>query len=407
MTGKALDLVVTDRWHRLIGGIRPLSVARQVTSYERPKVDPGGPPPQAFVREMFVPAEPAMRRTLDLFCAGLIERDAPDGDDSRSGELVLLGPETIRAHTSLSAPGFTVADLRIGSAGPEVRAVSMMLMRITRVTRAHDIVVSIEDLGRLLDYEHDPAGSSAVAHAILRRLEVLVVARGTEVPVVGTITRRGDAPGADAHHLLVNRQSPLSFDDDLRVRDGHLVIVPADGRAATWRGGDFMLVRFGQPPGPRGEMPPLAQLRREHELVEIGLGRGLAPAATSMADGSESYSSRAASARQSSRAEQIMRHALAGDTASAVTTYRAAMTEPGAEGPLADGIADRVSTVGDYWMMRGVLARATDDIGSSAALGTVARAAEERLNRPARPAPGTGGRHVVGAFHPGHHPAGL
>ncbi len=371
--GRALALAVADRWNRLISE-HPSSVARHVASYERLMIDPNGPPPQLFIREMFVPAEPALRRTLDLLCVGFIERDGPDGD--RGGELVLLGPETIRGQASPSAAGLTVTDLSIGSADPEVRAVSMMVMRITRTTRAHDILVSTEDLGRLLNYQDDPAGSTAVAHAIVRRLEVLVLAPGTEVAVVGTIMGLGDASGVDAHqhYLLVNSESPLSFDDDLRVRDGHLVMVGADGRTATWRGGDFMLIRFGQPLSRRSENRSPAQLRREHELVEVGLDRGKAPTA-------ESYSSRAASARQASRAEQIVRLALAGDAAGAGTTFRAAAREPGAEGPLVDGIAGRIMSVGDYWLMSSMLAEVTGDIGTPPqALQAVVRGAQERLD---------------------------
>jgi hypothetical protein len=370
--GGALDLVVAERWHQLITGIGPLSVARQVDSYERLEVTSSGPPPQAFVREMFVPAEPAARRTLDLFCAGLIERDVQDGGDRR-GELVLLGPETIRAHTLPSASGLTVTDLRIGSAGPDVRTVSMVLMRITRTTRARDIVGSIEDLARLQDYQHDPVGSTAVAHAIVRRLEVLAAVHGTEIPVVGTITRLGDASGVESYHLLVNSEAPLSFGDDLRVRDGHLVIVGTDRRAVAWRGGDFILVQFGQPPVRRGETRSVTQLRQEHALVEAGLGRGQAPTA-------ESYSSRTAIARQSSRAEQIVRYALAGDSAGAVTTFRAAVTEPGAEGPLVDSIAGQVTAVDDYWLVRGMLAGAAGHTRAADALGVVAQAALQRLD---------------------------
>jgi FHIPEP family len=372
--GKVLGVVVAERWDRLISDLGPLSVARQVASYERVKVDPAGPPPQVFIREMFVPAEPALRRTLDLFCVGFIERSTPDGDE-RLGELVLVGPETIRTQTSTSADGLTVTDLRMGSAGPEIRTVSMMLMRINRTTRAHDIVISIEDLGRLLDYQNDVAGSTAVAHAIVRRLEVLAAATGTEVPVVGTIMRLGDAPVTDAHqhYLLVNSESPLSFDDDLTIRDGHLVIVGKDGRAAAWRGGDFVLVRFGQPPVRSGEIRSLAQLRREHALVEAALGRGKASTV-------ESYSSRAADARQSSRAEQVVRHTLAGDTVRAAATFRAAAAEPGADGPLVASISDRVTSVSDYWLMSTMLTEMTDDIGASGALHTVVRASQERLD---------------------------
>lgn len=369
--GRTLNLAVAERWHQLIAGVGPLSVARRVDSYERLEVSSSGPPPQAFIREMFVPAEPAVRRTLDLFCAGLIERDAQDGGDRRR-ELVLLGPETIRAHTSPSASGLTVTDLRIGPAGPDVRAVSMMLMRITRTTRARDIVGSIEDLARLQDYEQDFAGSTAVAHAIVRRMEVLAAVQGTEVPVVGTVARLGDTPGVDSYHLLVNSEAPLSFGDDLSVRDGHLVLVGPDRRAVAWRGGDFILVQFGQPPVRRGESRSVTELRQEHALVEAGLGRGQAPTA-------ESYSSRTALARQSSRAEQLVRHVLAGDPAAAVTMFRAAVSEPGAEGPLVDSIAGRVTSVDDYWLVRGVLAEAAGQT-SADALQAVARAGLQRLD---------------------------
>jgi len=157
------------------------SVARQVASYERLTVDPGGPAPQLFIREMFVPAIPALRRTLDLLWVGFIECGEPDGD-RRGGELVLFGPEKIREHSVPSAAGLTVTDLTIGSTGAEAHAASMLLMRITRTTRAHDILISIEDLGRLLERLCD------AAYAELTHLP-----RTAGVPVVVTSGRlRGD-----------------------------------------------------------------------------------------------------------------------------------------------------------------------------------------------------------------------
>jgi hypothetical protein len=100
-----------------------------------------------------------------------------------------------------------------------------------------------------------------------------------------------------------------------------------------------------------------------------------------MAPAAESYSSRAASARQASRAEQIVRHALAGDSAGAVTAFRVAAGEPGADGPLADSIADRVMSIGDYWLMSSMLAEVVGGTGASPpALQAVVRHAQDRLN---------------------------
>ena len=149
--------------------------------------------------------------------------------------------------------------------------------------------------------------------------------------------------------------------------------VGPDRRAAAWRGGDFILVQFGQPPARRGESRSVTQLRQEHALAEAGLGHGKAPAA-------ESYGSRIAVARQSSRAERIVRQTLADDLAGAMTTFRTAVTEPGADGPLVSSIAGLVTTIGDYWLVRGLLTQAAGEISTAGVPGGVVRAALQRLD---------------------------
>ncbi|MGW0779100.1 hypothetical protein ACWD01_37210 [Streptomyces sp. NPDC002835] len=47
-----------------------------------------------------------------------------------------------------------------------------------RRSRLRDIVNSIEDLGRLLDYHGDVTGSTAVAWNLVRRLEALSAVPG-------------------------------------------------------------------------------------------------------------------------------------------------------------------------------------------------------------------------------------
>lgn len=367
---RSLDTVVAERWRRLLDQFGVLAVCWRLATHERVEQDLGGSTAsQVGLREVFVRADPAQQRTLDLLCVALVER-ATDGGGAGAHELVVFGPEAIRTQTMPNPSGITVSDLRIGRAGPDLRSVSVILFRVTRRPRVRDIVASIEDLGRVLDYQHDVNGSAAVAQALLRRVEVLAATQGVQVSIAGVAHRSGDPSGGDTHQLLVGRDAAGSLVGHIEVRDGRVVALAPDGGSALWREADFVLVRVGSPPARHGEVRSLHQLRREHALVESGLGPGTA-------SGEESYSSRAARVRQSARAEQIVRLAAAGDAAAARNEYRTALAEPGADGPLAEGLAGRIDTVRDYWLVDAAVREGHDDVPADLRAG--ADAVGERL----------------------------
>lgn len=350
----SFDREVVDRWYTLAGDIPSLAVVRPLPRAKPPEAGQASQPTQVLISQMFVAAEPASRRALDLFCAVLTERGPAGPDGDRGAELVLLGPEDIRAQTSVEAGGLMTTDLRIGPVRPQVQVVSLMLMSVTRASRAHDVMVAIEDLGHLLNYQDDRVGSVAVANAVIRRLEILKASPGVGIPVLGTVTRAGESAGANPDYLIAGPRATLAAGGGLGVREGRVVLAGAGGGPVPWRDGSFMLVRFGQPAPRRGETRQVAQLRREHALVEARLHRGEAAPA-------QSYTSQRASARQSSRAEQIVQHARLGDNASALEVFReAAAADPGTDAPLIEGLASRIGTIEDYWQVRDVLRRAAD-----------------------------------------------
>ena len=115
-------------------------------------------------------------------------------------------------------------------------------------------------------------------------------------------------------------------------------------RAVAWRGEDYLLVQMGQRSVRRAAARSVAQLRREHALVEGSLGAENERRA-------DTYSSRAATVRQTLRAGRIVADARAGSVVAAADLLRDALAQPGAEGPLLDQIAGRVGTAGDYWAL--------------------------------------------------------
>jgi hypothetical protein len=93
----------------------------------------------------------------------------------------------------------------------------------------------------------------------------------------------------------------------------------------------------------------------------------------------ETFSTRAASARQSSRADQVVRDALAGDQEGAVRVLSGALTQPGARGPLIEGVATGVAKVADYWSVLPVVQLIEDDPSADTEVRSIAGALRERL----------------------------
>ena len=200
--------------------------------------------------------------------------------------------------------------------------------------------------------------------------------------------------GKEALHLLADTR--LALDDDVELREGRLMVatagrspaVPLSGDRGTptlpthdpatrdrrpWAGGDYVLVRVGRPaPRHPGESRPLAQRRMEHALAEVGFGAD----ATERTD---SYSSRVAAVRQATRAQQVVQAALAGDTVAAARRLSSALTEPGADGPLVDSLADQVNTVADFWLVAPVVQEARSAQGVDADARRAAALIGERL----------------------------
>jgi hypothetical protein len=269
------------------------------------------------------------------------------------------------------ASGLTVTDLRIGLSKRDLRSVSVILFRVQRRTYVGDIVTSIEDLGRALDYQRDVIGSNAVARAIIRRLETLRATQGVSVSIAGTASLSGDAPDVEAHYFFLGGGALSSITDEIEIRDGQLVAIRSDGRADTWRGTDLIHLRIGRPDARRSVYRSLAQLRREHQLAELGSGSDGKPN-----EKEESYSSRAARVNQAAKAERIVHLAVTGNAADARNVYRMALTQPGADGPLAESIADRITSMHDYWSVDAVLQDVEPDTHASAA---AARSVRRRL----------------------------
>jgi hypothetical protein len=372
--GAPPDPAVGGSWRRLLDRVGHPGACWRLDSDDRVEPDAAGPGPSLVeLREVFVRADPAQQRTLDLLCVVLVERATVD-DQAGAHELVVFGPEALRTQSPPTAAGVTVADLRVGPAGPDLRSISVLLVRAERRPRVRDMVSSIEDLGRVIDYRHDTAGSAAVARAVVDRLEVLAATPGVEVSIAGVAGWQGVRPGQPAtHQILVGEDAAASLEGHLEVREGRVMTVGPAGSPAPWLAADFVLLRAGSAPARRGRARSLYQLRRELALVEAGLG----PGTTSV---EESYSARATRARQSSRAERIMRLVEAGDVATAQGAYREALAQPGADGPLADSLADRVGALGDWWPLDAMLEGAAG-AGLPEALRVPADAVRQRLGR--------------------------
>ncbi|WP_190092998.1 FHIPEP family type III secretion protein [Streptomyces melanogenes] len=231
--------------------------------------------------------------------------------------------------------------------------VSLALFRMERRSRLRDIVDSIEDLGRLLDYHGDVTGSTAVAWNLVRRLEALSAALGVTVPVTGTARFQAGHDGQETYQLLIgsfrSHGSTWSSGPGLEVREGTVIQAGPAASEAGWRGTDFMLLRAGLPiSAPRADVRTLQQRSRDHSLTVVR------PGAEVVYD-EESSSVRAARVRQTSRAGRIVKLAVAGEAAAARTEYRAALAQPGADGPLIDSLTSRITSLHEYWLVDDVL----------------------------------------------------
>lgn len=370
------------RWNTWLDGIgvspRP---ERPVLLGDRVEAETGDAPQELFVRQIFAAADLEERRSIDLLFVALLERGRGGDGDTGAVELVVVGPDALRAQIVAGPSGFTVTELRLAPVAPRLRTVLAALVRVSRAGRSREVLESIEALGRLLDYGADPHGSAAAAHAVVRRLEVLTSGPGVRVSVAGALRRPADPTTFESLHLLADAE--LGLDDEVELRDGRLTVTSAttggttiaatrvEGGAATprraspgepvardrrpWTGGDYILLRTGRPARRQAaEARPLWQRKQEHALTDVGLG-------AETAEEADSYSSRAAAVRQAGRAQQIVELTLAGDETSAAAILSSALTQPGAEGPLLSSLAAGIGAETDYWALRSVVRRVRAD----------------------------------------------
>jgi FHIPEP family len=389
------------RWRAWLEGIgADLQPERPVVSSDRVEAGGGQAPTELFVRQIFVRADLEERRSVDLLLVALLER-GPRADTGHGAvELVVVGPDALRAQIVAGPSGFTITELRLAPAAPRLLTVSVALIRVARAGRSRDVLESIEALGRLLDYAGDADGSAAVAHALVRRLEVLTSGPGVQLSLAGLLRRPADPNALESLYLLAD--AALGLDDDVELRDGRLTVITAaptggipiavpqavSGAAVprrpssrdpvardrkSWTGGDYVLLRVG-PPAQRqaAEARPLWQRRQEHALTEDGLGAET----TQQAD---SYSSRAAAVRQARRAQQIVEQALAGDQASAAAVLSSALTQPGAEGPLVENLAVGMTAEADFWALAPVLRQVREGTDGDHDRDRIVALLEERL----------------------------
>ncbi|WP_329544994.1 FHIPEP family type III secretion protein [Streptomyces sp. NBC_01356] len=352
----AADEAVTGAWHALLGRIGPPAECRPLANVSLATPDAEEPGTVAMyqldIRELFVGAGPAKGGRPELLCVALLERAGPDGEGAGptpTAELVVLGSEAMRGRTTPNANGFTVTDMRLGGPGPAPRSLSLALFRMPGRPRAHDLAASVEDLGRLLDYRHDPSGSATVAQAVVRRLGTLRTVPGVTVPVAGTAYFPLPHTGHETYRLLAPRDTALWSTAQLAVRQGRLTAADGGEDAALADGDgrppEFVVLRAGRARPRHGELRDLDQFRREHYLA----GTEWDPVSTP--DEEETWGARTIRGRQSVRAEQLIRLAVSEERSAAHGVYRTALTQPGADGPFAESLASRVTTVEEYWLV--------------------------------------------------------
>ncbi len=352
-----------DGWPELLDWLGPPALYPAAADLD-PALPRGSPPPprQIDIRELYVRTEPEQRRTLDVLCIVRVEREplAPDGPARH--ELVFFGPDFIANHVSPTASGIRALDLRVASPGEDVCRVSLVLASARRSLRTRDILLSLENLGRCLDYRGDPDGSSAIAAIMVRRLEALVAVPGVNVPLVGEVDLNEPGNAGDGEHLLLGRGGPSLLDVGLDVRVGGFAAVRLDRQerlepagpgpvsptaAGSWHQGDFVLIRAGDAPARPVAARSLAELRQQQALIEAGVGE---VAGDDNRD-AETWSARASRARAILSAERITRLAVGGDPAAAGEAFVSAFRQPGVGDELPEQLAARIRTVKEYWAL--------------------------------------------------------
>ncbi|XVV17365.1 FHIPEP family type III secretion protein [Actinoplanes sp. CA-131856] len=305
---------------------------------------PGPEPLQLDIPELFArAADPAERRDLDLLCAVLA------GYPGGGLRLAVIGPQQLRARSTPGVAGLTAADLPVPAGGAPCWA-GVALLRMRRRARVTQITESIDQLCGALDYPRDPEGSTAVALAVLDRLEILVGTSGVGVSVAGA------AGGAGLDHVFTAGPPEPRGDRPLS------------------READFVVLRSGPPRRRRAEARSIVDLRRQHALAEIGQ-------APSEIGEEQTFAARVIRSRQDARARLAVRK-LGEDSSGAAEVLREALLVADGQRPLLEGLASRIGTVTDFWLLDDALAEAGDgDAGEHLAADALRRDLDARLEQ--------------------------
>ena len=355
-----------DGWSELIGKLGPpaLYPAHPDLSPARPRRS-SPPSRQVDVRELFVRTEPDQRRTLDVLCVVRVERAPLAQDGPARHELVFFGPDAIANRVSPTASGIRLLDLRVASPAGDVRRLSLVLVSARRSARTRDVVLSLENLGRCLDYRADPGGSGAMAAVMVRRLEALVEIPGVTVPLVGEVdlSRPGNAFD-EYHYHLESRGGPSLLDTGPDVLVGRGTagrpgrqdrLEPAGPMSPTvpgaWYDHDFVLIHAGDAPARPVAARSLAELRQQQALIDAGVEE----VSGNDEQDAETWSARASRARSIRGAERVTRLAVGGDPAAAGDAFDSALRQPGVGDELPGQLAARIRTVKDYWALDAIL----------------------------------------------------
>jgi hypothetical protein len=304
-------------------------------------------------------------------CVALLERRSAGSESDRRPEVAVVPTETVWANTVAESSGLLATDLPVGSGARDLHSVSLVVFGVERRPQTRDIVDSIESLGQVLDYDADADGSAAVGDAIVRRVDSLANTPGVTALVAGVVTPSTSLAGEDTHHVLVAPGLPAGA--DLQLDDDDRVVARAPtGTSDPWRQADFVLVGFGRSAPRQGGFRSLRELRLQHSLVDIGLEPGPVSA-------EEPWTARAARMRQTTAAHQVVTRVRADDTAGARAVLRSASGEPDTTA-FVDGLAARISSPGDYWLIDAFLEGLPADAPSTE-ITTAARLRERLFDR--------------------------
>jgi hypothetical protein len=342
---------VTQRWRSALNGLGGLADNIALAGQRRSRTISDTHDEYVHLGEVFVRADPARRRSLDLLCVALLDRRSEAYERDRRAEVVVLSTETVRSHITALPAGLLATDLLIGRGGPDLRSVSLVLFALERRPTVLDVVDSIESLGQVIDYENDLEGSAAVAEAIIRRVDSLASTPGVSVVVTAEVNRSGymaDNP----HHLFVRPGSEMSEAGGLSVDDGRVVYGP-EGSRVPWQERDFVLVSFGRARSRPAEVRSIRELRQEHALADVGLQPG------AVTD-EESWTARATRMRQAARAQQVVSRAVAGEPEVAWDLFCSAASESD-PGGLVEALATRIRTSREYWLVDAALSVGAGD----------------------------------------------